>query len=672
VRLTLLALAASCLCGAAQAAADFQSIPITYTLVSADGKSVVGMQGETAFHWTQGGALTSIQSFPTPVFYPNSFELTAISGDGSVALLNLPDEVTGRPQQFWIPALWTKERGVQIVEVPGVYAIAEDISADGRTIVGRRASPAPEVKSQTFRWSADQGLQILQAVANDGEYLWSVDDVAISGDGRVVVGVLTGISNLTGRSTPTRMVFWHEGRRDPLVVAGPAGMAWFGRIDISHDGRRVTGLAEAMQADGSAQYQAFLWDQAEGAKLLGVLPGAIASSPNAISGDGQVVVGRSSGAGASPQQPFRWSAQTGMISVAQWLAAYGIALPANTQLGEALSTNFDGSVIVGHGWIARVRGPSGGVLLDVSGFQRSLIDANQRLTQGISELANATLSGAHHRSLLSNGLVDESDGSCAWANAEVADYDASKTRIEQLEVGVCTDLGPARLGLGLGKAKARQEWDLGSQGKSEGEYLLGEAAFKFGEQWQGSLLGYSGRFDVDSQRRYYNGTALHTSLARPDAKVAALRARMDWKDAARVGGVGISPYAAYTWTRTKLDGYVESGGGFPSSFDRIDWSTRDLRVGAAFERSFGERNDLSVSLEAVRRMDKISSGTRGEIIDLFSFDLPGGELDRNWGQMLVDFDHRFGKGSVLGVGARAASSGGDADWGVSLGYRMSF
>ena len=665
MRGTLLALAMLAACGPARAAADVELIGPEFAmsgpLLSDDGQALTGFFHSTAFQWMRGRGSTDLLTFPSA--YPNNrFELPAISGDGSVVLLNLPSALSGRPQQNWVPALWTRDTGARVVDIPGLFVVALDMSADGRTIAGYRLGPS--FSNEVFRWSSDDGLQIMSVP--EGLRGYSFDPSAISGDGRTVIG------RASGSGLNSRVFVWQAGR-DPFFIDASLGYAASAAVDVSRDGNRITGVS---YSPVHYSYQAYLWDATTGVTLLGVLPSTTESIPAEISANGQVVVGNAYASGGK-SQAFRWTAQTGMLSVQQWIQAYGVNLPEGVVLSNASSTNGDGSVVTGTTsrgriWLARVNGPSGGFLLDLPEYQRSLIDANQRLSLGLGSLAGATLSGRHHRSLLDNGLIAESDRSCAWVQAEAADYGESQTRTEQVEVGACTDLGPVRLGLGLGKARARQDWNLGSRSTTEGEYLLGEAAFKMGAHWQGSVLGYSGRFDVDSQRRYYNGTAIHTSSARPDAKVSALRARLDWKDAVQVAGFGVSPYAAYTWTKTRLDGYTEHGGGFPSRFDPTDWSTRDLRLGAAFARGIGARNDLSVSLEAVRRLDKIASGTRGEIIDLFGFDLPGRALDRDWGQVLVDFDHRFANGSVLGLGARGASSGGEADWGVSAGYRLAF
>ena len=60
------------------------------------------------------------------------------------------------------------------------------------------------------------------------------------------------------------------------------------------------------------------------------------------------------------------------------------------------------------------------------------------------------------------------------------------------------------------------------------------------------------------------------------------------------------------------------------------------------------------------------------MIGLDSFTIPGQKANKNWTRLLVDLDHRIGKSSLINLSASAATSGGDASWGASLGYRMAF
>jgi probable HAF family extracellular repeat protein len=114
---------------------------------------------------------------------------------------------------------------------------------------------------------------------------------------------------------------------------------------ISADGRVVVGnstSAAAYDVDltfGAVQYstEAFRWVEGVGMVGLGDLPGGdFGSEANAVSGDGQVVIGRS--AVASGSAAFLWTAETGMVEI-------GGLLPGGFSIVNAVS--FDGSIIVG-------------------------------------------------------------------------------------------------------------------------------------------------------------------------------------------------------------------------------------------------------------------------------------------------------------------------------------
>ncbi|WP_223621890.1 hypothetical protein, partial [Lysobacter sp. ESA13C] len=434
MRAAILTLAVLAVCGSARAAVEVDVIgpefSMGWSLLSDDGRAVAGLFHATAFHWTRSQGRTDILTFPG--LSSQDFELRAISGDGSVVLLNLPDSVSGLPDRRWAPALWTREGGIRVVDVPGYSAIAQDMSADGRIIAGQRLNS--NFRREVFRWRSDRGVEVMP-VAGDWQGYSLFDPGALSGDGRTVIG------RASGNGVNPRVFVWQDGRA-PFFIDAALGSALEAAVDVSHDGSRITGVI--VTNSGERIQQAYVWDQAAGVRLLGLLPSMKGSLPTKISADGQVIVGETYGGPGGQRNVFRWSEQTGTLSIQQWLAGYGVEFAIDPTWAKVQGVNADGSVIAGLGfrdqiWIARVKGPNGGFLLDVEAYRRSLIDANQSLTLGLSGLANATLSGAHHRSLLDNGLASESDGSCAWVNAEAADYDESKTRIEQLEVGVCTD-----------------------------------------------------------------------------------------------------------------------------------------------------------------------------------------------------------------------------------------
>ena len=71
---------------------------------------------------------------------------------------------------------------------------------------------------------------------------------------------------------------------------------------------------------------------------IGVLPGYLRSVPYSVSGDGSVVVGQSISSDGFSTEPFRWSPQTGLLSLG---SLYGI------RYGNAHDVSRDGTTIVG-------------------------------------------------------------------------------------------------------------------------------------------------------------------------------------------------------------------------------------------------------------------------------------------------------------------------------------
>lgn len=534
------------------------------------------------------------------------------------------------------------------------------ISADGSVVVGGgllKDTPSGDFHSRAFRWTQAGDVQNLGTIAG---YLHS-RAAGVSADGTVVVGsAFNNADELAFRWTQT------------------GGMAGLGMLAGSS-----SSSAKAVSADGSvvvgssksgAISQAFRWTQAGGMMGLGTLSGYDSSAASAVSEDGAVVVGSSGQSGSGTTRAMRWTAATGMQTIEQWLADNGMSTPIPLNLTEATGTNADGSVVVGNSlesqaWLARA---GSGVLTDLSAFNASLIESGIGNAGGVANLVNLTLFGSHHRSLLNNGWGMGGDRSCAWATADTAGYAGSGSRTNSFEVGACTDLGPVRVGLGLGKARSRRDWSLGGEGKVDGEYLVAEVAGAFGEHLQGSLLGYRGDLDVDARRRYLNGRAVDLSTAQFGAKASALRARLDWNDAAALGGFGISPYAVYSWTRIELDAHTETGGGFPARYDASDWSSRDLRLGIAADTALSDATDLGIAIEGVHRLDDANEGVSGAVVGLFGFGLPGERAERNWARATIDLDHRFSERSLLSLGVQGASSGQDAEWGVSASYRHAF
>lgn len=624
--------------------------------ISADGSVVVGdiVNGSNfeAFRWTGGvmtGALGSVGTGTSSHAY-------AVSENGSVVV---GGNYTGGK---WVASIWTGGvmTGLGIL-YGGTGSYAYGVSADGSVVAGATYSGS---NWEAFRWTQAGGMTGLGFI-----HWWGYGSSAaqgISADGSVVVGG-------DYKSDYNWQAFrWTQAGGMTGLGFLPGGNHSYAN-GVSADGSVVVG-----ESHNGSNLEAFRWTQADGMTGLGFLGTGTTSYAYGASADGGVVVGKSHN--GSNYEAFRWTLATGMASVAGWLAGGGVTVPAGWGLYEAKGVSGNGNVVVGNAtdpdgktqaWLARV-GPASGLITDIPAFNATLIEAGGRAVQAGAGLPNLALFGAHHRSLLDSGLARSADGACAWATADAARNQQTDTRMELAEVGACKDIGSARLGVGVGTARARQDWSLGGGAKYDGQYLIAEAANAFWGGMEGSLTGYYGRFDAQLNRHYLNGANVDTSTGKPDATSTALRARFDWKDAAKLGQFSLSPYAAYTWLETKLDAYTETGGGFPAQFAAATWRTNDLRVGAAAKTALSAATDLRLGLEAVHRLDDSTNGVSGQVVDLWGFSLPGESVRQTWARATADVDHRLSHTTMLTFGANAATSGGDTTWGMTAGLRASF
>jgi probable HAF family extracellular repeat protein len=667
--------------------------------VSGDGSTVVGESTDSngnnqAMRWTAGGGMQGLGFLDTRTTggYYYSYA-NAVSADGST-VVGQSSNSNGNNEAF----RWTST-GMQGLGFIGagprsyISSHAQAVSADGSVVVGYSTYSPSTYNSEAFRWTSAggmQGLGFLDTRTTGGNYYSYA--YAVSADGSTVVG-------RSGNSNGNQEAFrWTS-----------AGMQGLGFLDTRTTGGYYYSYAQAVSADGSAvvgssynsnnNYEAFRWTSA-GIQGLGFIGTDTSSWVNAVSADGKVVVGGSRGSG---NNAFRWSTTAGMQSIPQWLSGAGVTVATGWTPQEALGVNANGNVVVGYAtdanghrqaWLARV-GPSvtpvtpvtsgtvtpvtpstgSGLLTNLDTFNNGLIEAGSRGIQVGAALPNMTMFGAHHRSILDNGLARTSaDGMCGWATADAGGNTNTHTNSQLSEIGVCKDLGTARIGVGIGQAWTQQDLSLNGSARYNGQYLVLEGANAYANGLQPSITGYYGRYDTQMSRNYTNGANVDSSTARPNATAYALRARLDWKDAAVLGKFNLSPYAAYTWAKTQLDAYTETGGGFPAQYAASVWNTDDLRLGGAAKTKLSDTTDLRLGLEGVHRFNGNTSGVNVSVIGLsvFNNSLAGLQVTQTWAHATVDVDHRITNKLALTVGASAATKGGDATWGATAGLRMNF
>lgn len=635
--------------------------------MSADGSVFVGGASQGLFtmravRWSNYGGNSDLLAGPGGA----QSNATGVSADGSVIVGGI--EIDGTSQAV----VWTNNHPPRVLDnLPGTTdSLALGVSANGQFVVGSSTTSSFNDRAVLWKLADNTLVDLSQTALLRSPGVTDSRAIAVSRNGDIVAGnYSTADNNLS--------FIWRSGTNtsQQLALLTAGGYTNSDVVGMSANGAVIAGT----QTTNDYQSQAVYWTSADGVAhgigTLGLNGDHTFSRASAISANGQVIVGE------SDYRAFRWSQQGGMQSVAQWLATAKVAIGNRLVLQRATATNKDGSVITGWGmdererpiaWIARVSPIGSGFLPNRDAYMATLQEAAGKTPQPVSGAANLALGGAHHRSLLDSGLAVTQNGACAWATADAAHHNASDSSVNLVEAGACKDIGATRIGVGVGQAWSRQGWGLGGGARYNGQYVLAEVASDLGRGIEVSLLGYYGRFAANLRRNYQNGIAIDTSRGTSDATSSSLRLRTDWKDAFALAATRFSPYAAYTWMDTRMDGYTETGGGFPARFGAATQRSQDIRLGLAAKTPLAANTDLRIAAEAAHRIDETLSGTSNEVIGLDSFTIPGQKANKNWTRLLVDLDHRIGKSSLINLSASAATSGGDASWGASLGYRMAF
>jgi len=160
-------------------------------------------------------------------------------------------------------ALWTEKDGLTKIELPAGFHHAEAVDVNSRGVLLGMASSADGGRRQSFMWEPGK----LTLIAGEG-----AKAAAINQDGD-----LAGEARLAG-SASTGPVLWKQGK-----VVG-LGACCGGRAIALNDHGAVAGEAY----DKQGRYQAFVWGEKAGLRLIG--PADTYSTAPAINEHGHVVV----------------------------------------------------------------------------------------------------------------------------------------------------------------------------------------------------------------------------------------------------------------------------------------------------------------------------------------------------------------------------------------------
>ncbi len=284
------------------------------------------------FRWSLGLGMEQL-----PDVAAGSVTPSAVSSDGHVVAGNLG---YGYP----IAHRWSLPIGWQSLgDLSGGdnVSYSNAISGDGHFIIGASRTEPRSVTTtgwQAFRWSNELGMQGLgYANATDLES----NALAISGDGRFIVGTFTTVTNNTYAFRWTQ-----ETGMQPLT--GDPGNSQANAV--SDDGRVVAGVS--LSGFGPLE-RAFRWTEEGGMTSLGVLEETgyfPTSQATGMSADGSIIVGISAAGNPGDNYvPFIWDASHGMRSIQSMLINdYGLTESlAGWTLSQTPYISADGQILAG-------------------------------------------------------------------------------------------------------------------------------------------------------------------------------------------------------------------------------------------------------------------------------------------------------------------------------------
>lgn len=281
--------------------------------------------GQGAFRWTRANGTSQITGYSS-INGMNSWGQPVV-GQALDANQNSVAAVAYSNAQFFDPILVGALPGAQPMD--GTLSAGYD-SADDGSVVGLayNASGAPVA----FRWHATTGMSELPRLDQE-----AARANAISRDGHVVIG--WNDTDVGYR----RAVKWVDGVISEILDA--KGLQVGEALAINRDGSVIVG--EGAGVDGK---EAWRWTAATGVQPIGMIGGgsffdrAYAFS---TSDDGNLI-GGASGAGWE-RSAVVWTPETGMVKLADFLAARNISVPAGWALNSVTAVSPDGRVLGGWG-----------------------------------------------------------------------------------------------------------------------------------------------------------------------------------------------------------------------------------------------------------------------------------------------------------------------------------
>jgi probable HAF family extracellular repeat protein len=354
----------------------------------------------------------------------------------------------------------------------------------------------------------------------------------------------------------------------------------------------------------------------------------------------------------------------------------GLGFLTGGSSSNATGVSADGSVIVGFGDV------TGGAIHAFTYANQTLLDATEWMRSlngpgGLSAMANnlssVPLEGAHHRPLMSyDGMGKQRQ---FWATG---DFGASSRQTDRRtsygEVGASQAYGETLVGVAVGTALQTQDLLFGGDAKITGQTFMAEIDTRLADKESIlSLLVLRGEWDAQTARGYVTGGGNDISRGQTDMDTTTVRVRYDGPTQKFTGNFTAAPYASFALTRVRTDGFAESGGSFPATFDAHGHTAKESRLGLLTKFVAGPATTIRVTAEWIHRFDDagdVLSGVNQTTSGAFA--VAGLAPTKDQARFGFDVDHKLSADTMLSLSIHAAGYGQAHDVAGSLSLRRGF
>ena len=225
-------------------------------------------------------------------------------------------------------------------------SIAWDVSADGSSVAGMDWNGACQTTS--WIWSTASGTPVWTALDTLGT-LFPGDTgvpsnraIVISNDGSTIGGTARNGALSVDRAP----AIWHADGSGFMIPTG-------GVFADDCPGEVLALSPDGSMAAGTWCQNAYSWTQAGGVVDLGRLPTTDPTDEvyaNAIAANGKLIFGTSGNGFFGIQQPWVWTAATGMRDLTSVLKQYFVQVPAGYYLATVRAASADGTVVIGQAY----------------------------------------------------------------------------------------------------------------------------------------------------------------------------------------------------------------------------------------------------------------------------------------------------------------------------------